>query len=142
LHGDIPTLEALAKVVAAVAPHRRHGADPHPLNRLGQERALRATLIDDPTLIGASQVEAVPSPIVHHNLKDPQPCVARAVIDGRPTTVVVSAGVDLDLVPFATDARLATGNPTRLVVPARDAVPVQAEIAALLDEPIRIVSVG
>ncbi len=142
LHGDVPTVEALATVVAAVTPHRRHGADPHPLNRIGQERALRATLIDDPALIGASQVEAVPSPIVHHNLKDPQPCVARAVIEGRPTTVVVSVGVDLDLVPFATDARLATGDPTRIVVPARDAVPVQAEIAALLTEPIPFAPVG
>ncbi len=64
------------------------------------------------------------------------------MIDGEPTTVVVSTGVDLDLVPFATDARLATGEPTRIVVPSRDAVPVQSEIAALLDEPIPIVPVG
>lgn len=142
LHGDVPTVEALATVVAVVAPHRQHGSDPHPLNRLGQERALRARLIDDPALIGASQVEAVPSPVVRPNPKDPHPCVARAVIDGHPTTLVVSAGVDLDLVPFATDARLATGDPTRIVVPARDALPVQVEIAALLNEPIRIVPVG
>ena len=27
LHGDVPTVEALAKVVAAVAPHREYGAD-------------------------------------------------------------------------------------------------------------------
>ena len=51
---------------------------------------------------------------------------------GGRSTLVVSAGVDLDLVPFATDARLATGDPTRIVVPARDALPVQADIAALL----------
>jgi hypothetical protein len=142
LHGDVPTVEALAAVVAVVAPHRLHGADPHPLNRLGQERVLRARLIDEPALIGATRVEAIASPIVRTNLKDPQPCVARAVIDGRPTTVVISAGVDLDLVPFATDARLATGDPTRIVVPARDAVPVQTEIAALLDDPIPFVPVG
>jgi hypothetical protein len=142
LHGDVPTVEALAKVVAAVAPHRQHGADQHPLNRLGQERALRARLIDDPWLIGASQITALPSPLVRTNLKDPQPCVAQAMIEGRLTTVVVSSGVDLDLVPFATDARLATGDPTRIVVPARDAVPVQHEIAALLGEPMPIIPVG
>lgn len=142
LHGDVPTVEALAKVVAVVAPHRRHGANPHPLNRLGQERVLRARLIDEPGLIGATRVEAVPSPIARSNLKDPQPCVASAVIDGRPTTIVISAGVDLDLVPYATDARVSTGDPTRIVVPARDAVPVQAEIAALLNDPILIVPVG
>ena len=142
LHGDIPTVEALTKVVAAVEPHRQFGAAPHALNRLGQERALRARLIDDPTLIAATGVEAIASPVARANIKDPYPAVARATIDGRPTTVVVSAGVDLDLVPFATDARLATGEPTRIVVPIRDAVPVQSEIAALLTEPIPIVPVG
>ena len=84
----------------------------------------------------------MPSPLVRTNLKDPQPCVAQAMIEGRLTTVVVSSGVDLDLVPFATDARLATGDPTRIVVPARDAVPVQHEIAALLGEPMPIIPVG
>ncbi len=142
LHGDVPTVEALAKVVAAVAPHRRHGADPHPLNRLGREQALRARLIDDPSLIGASEVEALPSPVGRPNLKDPYPCVARATIDGSPTTLVISAGVDLDLVPFATDARLATSHPTRIVLPRRDAVPVQMDIAALLADPMQVVPVG
>jgi len=142
LHGDVPTVKALADVVAAVAPHRRHGADPHPLNRLGREQALRARLIDDPALIGATHVEALPSPLTRPNLKDPYPCVAEASIDGHSVTVVVSAGVDLDLVPFATDARLATGNPTRIVVPARDALQVQTEIVALLREPMEIIPVG
>ncbi len=142
LHGNVPTVEALAKVVAAVAPHRQHGADPHPLNRLGQEQALRARLIDDPAMIGATEVDAIPSPVVRPNLKDPYPCVARAVVDGSAMTVVVSAGVDLDLVPFATDARLATGDPTMIVLPKRDVVPVQVDIAALLAEPMQVVPVS
>lgn len=142
LHGDVPTVDALGKVVAVVAPHREYGADPHPLNRLGQERALRARLIDDPGLIGATQIEPYPSPVARTNLKDSQPCVAHAVIDGHPTIVVVSSGVDLDLIPFATDARLATGYPTRIVLPARDAVPVQTDIAGLLTDPIEIIPVG
>ena len=142
LHGDIPTVEALAKVVAAVAPHRQNGAAPHPLNRLGREQALRATLIDNPGLVGASAVEPLPSPVPRRNLKDPQPSLADALIDGVSFTLVVSAGVDLDVVPFATDGRLATGHPTRIVVPARDAVPVQTEISDLLLEPIPVVPVG
>jgi hypothetical protein len=142
LHGNVPTAEALAKVVAAVSPHRRHGADPHPLNRLGQERALRARLIDDPGLIGATQVEAVESPLARPNVKEPHPCVADALIEGRSVTVVISSGVDLDVVPFATDARLASGDPTRIVLPARDAVPVQSEISALLSDPIEIIPIG
>ena len=142
MHGDIPTVEALAKVVGAVAPHRRDGADPHPLNRLGQEQALRARLIDDPSLIGATEIEAIPSPLGRPNLKDPYPCVARATINGSQATLVISAGVDLDLVPYATDARLATGRPTLIVLPRRDAVPVQLDIAALLVEPMQVVPVG
>ncbi len=142
LHGNVPTVEALAKVVAAVEPHRQHGAAPHPLNRLGQAQALRARLIDEPALIGAARVEARPSPLDRPNVKDPFPCIANAVIDGASLTVVVSTGVDLDLVPYATDARLATGEPTRIVVPARDAVPVQSDIAALLEDPMLIVPVG
>ena len=142
LHGNIPTVEALAKVVAAVEPHRRHDAAPHPLNRLSQAQALRARLIDDPGLIGAARIEARPSPLDRPNLKDPYPCVATASIDGRSVTLVVSAGVDLDVVPYATDARLATGQPTRIVVPARDALPVQSDIVALLKDPMPIVPVG
>jgi hypothetical protein len=142
LHGNIPTVEALAKVVAADEPHRRYGAAPHPLNRLGQAQALRAQLIDDPGLIGAIRIEASPSPLDRPNLKDAYPCVANASIDGRSITLVVSAGVDLDLVPYATDARLATGEPTRIVVPARDAVPVQIDIVELLKDPMLIVPVG
>jgi hypothetical protein len=142
LHGDVPTVQALATVIGAVAPHRQHGADPHPLNRLSQERALRARLIDEPDLVGASVVVAVQSPLARPNLKDPHPCVASAVIDGTQTTLIVSAGVDLDLIPYATDARLAAGGPARVVVPARDALPVQTEIAGLLIEPLPIVRVG
>lgn len=141
LHGNVPTIEALARVVATVEPHRRHGAAPHPLNRLGQAQALRARLIDEPGLIGAVRIEAVPSPLDRPNLKDAYPCVANALIDDRAVTLVVSAGVDLDVVPYATDARLASGDPTRIVVPARDAVPVQADIAALLVDPMPIVPV-
>ena len=142
LHGNVPTVEALSRVVAAVEPHRQHGAAPHPLNRLGQAQALRARLIDEPGLVDAAQIEARPSPLDRPNLKDAYPCVASAMIDGRSVTLVVSSGVDLDLVPYATDARRATGEPTRIVVPARDAVPVQSDIAALLNDPMVIVPVG
>jgi hypothetical protein len=139
LHGDVPTAEALAKVVATVAPHREYGANPHPLNRIGQERALRARLIDDPGVIGASKVVALPSPLARTNLKDPQPCVAHAVIGGDSRTLVISCGVDLDVVPFATDARLITGDPTRIVVPARDEVPILHDVNRLLDDPMAII---
>jgi hypothetical protein len=64
------------------------------------------------------------------------------MIDDRSVTLVISAGVDLDLVPFATDARLATGDETRIVLPERDALPVLTDIAGLLADPIPVVPIG
>src|SRR6478609_8216817 len=48
VHGDLPTVDALTGVVAAVARHRSPGAEPHPLSRLGAERAMRSALIAEP----------------------------------------------------------------------------------------------
>ena len=142
LHGDKPTVEALTGVVEAVSQHRRPGADRHPLNMLAQERALRARLVVDPTLIDATKVAVAEPPVPRPNLKDPVPCVALADVDGAPTAVVCSSGVDLDVVPYALDARAALGvDRTVIVLPARDALPVQQRLAALAQPPVRVVTV-
>jgi hypothetical protein len=141
LHGDRPKVEALAGVVEAVAPHRRPGAAGHPLNRLARSRAVRARLMADPSLIGATSVAPVDPPVPRTNVKDDPPCVALALIGGRPTTVVCSAGVDLDVIPYAADARLVTGAERCIVVvPAGDDLRIQYDLAALLAEPIVIVA--
>ena len=143
LHGDRPTAEALADVVRSVADHRRPGARPHPLNLLAQERALRASLVAQPHLIGATEVTAVAPPVPRANVKDAVPCVATATIDGRPFAVVCSSGVDLDVVPFAIDSRAALGVPDCLVVlPVRDALDIQRRLAAAATPPIAVVTVG
>ncbi len=142
LHGNKPTVVALADVVQAVRAHRRPGADRHPLNMLAQERALRARLVAEPSLIDASSVTVAEPPVPRPNLKDPVPCVALAVIAGVTTAVVCSSGVDLDLVPFAVDARAALGVADAVIVlPARDAIDAQRRLAALATPPIRIVTV-
>ena len=131
LHGDRPTGEALADVVRAVREHRTPGAARHPLNLLAQERALRARLIAEPHLIGATHVRSVMPPTPRPNVKDAVPCVAQATIVGHQVTVVCSAGVDLDVVPFAVDAMAACGTADCLVVlPARDALDIQHRLAA------------
>jgi hypothetical protein len=131
LHGDRPTGEALADVVRAVREHRRPGAARHPLNLLAQERALRAQLIADPSLISASHVRPVAPPILRVNVKDAVPCVAQATIASHQVTVVCSTGVDLDVVPFAVDAMAACGtNECLIVLPARDALDIQYRLAA------------
>jgi|JI10StandDraft_1071094.scaffolds.fasta_scaffold22125_5 hypothetical protein len=143
LHGNKPTAVALAEVVQAVSQHRQPGAPRHPLNMLAQERSLRERLVAHPDLIGAATVVAVEPPLPRPNLKDAVPCVALANIDGEQVAVVCSSGVDLDLVPYAVDARAAAGlSQAVLVVPARDALDAQHRLAALVDPPLRVVTVG
>jgi len=143
LHGNRPTTEALDDVVGSVSAHRQLGAPRHPLNMLAQERALRARLVAEPELIGAASVAATAPPIPRPNLKDPIPCVAVATIDGRSVTVVCSSGVDLDLMPYAIDARAALGtNDCVVVLPVRDALDVQLRLAALASPPLTVLTVG
>lgn len=142
LHGDRPSAPALAEVVHSVSYHRLHGPSGHPLSRLTQERLLRARLADDPALIGATEFHLAAPPVPRPNLKDAVPCVGVAEIGGVRTTVVCTTGVDLDAVPYAVDARIATGaEPCVLVMPRRDALPVQELLAGAVHPPITIVPV-
>lgn len=142
LHGNRPTTEALADVVRSVSTHRQTGAPRHPLNMLAQERALRARLVEEPQLIGATSVVATVPPVPRPNVKDAIPCVAVATVDGRPVVVVCSSGVDLDLVPYAVDARAALGmHHCAVVLPARDALHLQRRLAALAAPPITVLTV-
>ncbi len=56
IHGDVPTPQALAGVVAAVAAARSPGSPGHPLNRLAPERLLRWRLEQEPWLVGMESV--------------------------------------------------------------------------------------
>lgn len=152
LHGDIPPADSLRRIVDVVAQHRRVGAPQHPLNRLAAERFVRWRVIDEPGLVGAAWMDVAEPPVPRLNLKDAVPCVARGVDDdGRTVVAVCASGVDLDLVPYAADARLAVetaepgvGEGTRLVLvtPARDRVRVTDELAGLLRRPVELASVG
>lgn len=141
VHGDVPTIDALADVVAAVAAHRQPGAEPHPLNRIGAERALRAALIGDPARVGATALQPAQPPVPRANVKDPVPCVATGDGPAGPMLVVCSIGVDLDVVPFAVDAWLTHGDRAAEIVvalPARDQLPVTDALAGWARPPIRI----
>lgn len=154
MHGDIPTVDALAGVVDAVRRHRAPSAPQHPLNRLAAERFLRWRLEQEPALVGASRLEAVQPPIARTNLIDTVPCAAVGVdVAGAPLVVVCSTGVDLDVVPYAIDARLAAAAGiadvdrvdvelrTVIAVPARDRLAVTVELAGLLAQPVEVVPV-
>jgi hypothetical protein len=144
VHGDVPVGAALAAVVEKVAAARQPGAPTHALNRMAQERALRAALIENPGRVGAATLAAAAPPVPRANLKDATPCVTAGTgLDGQPVVVVCSVGIDLDLVPFAADARLATHPGARLVlaVPERDAHPVTRALAARLIQPATLTTV-
>lgn len=139
LHGDVPTVEALASVVESVARYRSADAPQHPLNRLGQERHLRWQLEQDPHLIGMSYLEPAQPPIARPNLKDPVPCVAFGVgLDGVASTVVCSVGVDLDLVGFVADVQTMSADPVVVVLRQRDVLPITTELLSHLVDPVEL----
>jgi hypothetical protein len=143
LHGDEPASEALARVADVIRPHRSLEAPPHPLNRLARERLLRWLAVEQPARVGASRLEPVPPPVPRVDLKQPVPCVAMGVDDlGRAVVAVFSTGADLDVIPFAADARLGCDGDARLLVvtPHRDRLKVTRDLAAALRRPADLVS--
>jgi hypothetical protein len=76
-------------------------------------------------------------------MKYPEPCVARGVdAAGAPVAVVISSGVDLDLIPFVADVALSLPDEidrVLIVVPERDLVAATRDLAALLDRPVELI---
>lgn len=137
LHGDVPTVDALADVVRSVRAHRSAGAPQHPLNRLARERFLRWEVSRDPSEFGLRALRPAEPPLPRPNLKDPVPCVAAGDrADGAPVTVVFSSGVDLDLMPFVADVAAMTDDELMVALPTRDLLPVQHELAGMLRRPV------
>ncbi len=144
MRGDRPAPEALRAAVQSVREVRRPAAPTHQVNQLAGERWLRSILVRRPELIGASQLEPVPSPVVRTDLRQLAPAPAAGLDDrGRPLLVVCSTGIDVNLVPAAADARLADGRKPRLVlvVPELDDHPLTRSLAAALREPAEVVAV-
>jgi hypothetical protein len=140
LHGEIPTVDALANIVSTVEAHRSAGSPQHPLNRLGIERFLRWQAEETPALVGCTELTPAEPPVPRPNLKDPVPCVAHGIrADGTTARVVFSSGVDLDVLPFVSDVQSMGDEPVVLVLPERDLLPVVAEAANLLERPVTIV---
>jgi hypothetical protein len=152
IHGDVPARTALAGVVDAVSAARSPDLPGHPLNRLAPERQLRWRLEQEPWLVGMASVRPAEPPVPRRGLKHRSPCTASGQrLDGSETVIVCSVGVDLDLIPYAADARLAAGvgragEPgsveTLVVVPERDLLPVTGELADQLDHSVSLVGLS
>jgi hypothetical protein len=150
LYEGEPVETSLRRVVTEVTMHRSLGAARHPLNQLAKERFLRWHLEQSPEAVGLEYLAPIAGPLARKGLSIATPCSAIGRdLSGRSTLVVCSVGIDLNLVPYAIDARLQeTGidlitdagtrgrgaRPSRLVlvVPSRDLISVQADLAALI----------
>lgn len=121
VHGDLPTDEALSRVVTSVRTHRADGAPPHPLNSFGAERLMRARVIENPSMVNCVSVIAAEPPALRTNVKDAVPCVALGEeADGTRRILVFAHGVNLDVVPFALDAWHRLDRTARITVVLRE----------------------
>ncbi|MGI9603357.1 MAG: hypothetical protein ACR2QE_15835 [Acidimicrobiales bacterium] len=141
-HGD-DLGDRLADALLEVGPHRRAGAEPHPVNRLGRERWLRAGALDDPGSVGLTSLAPVSPAYPRPNLRAPS--VAPAVgpdTEGVPTLVIFTVGVDIDVVPHAADLVAREGaEQVVLAGLARDQLDPIRRLAERLPVPHRFVAV-
>ncbi|MEZ5228242.1 MAG: hypothetical protein R2710_16690 [Acidimicrobiales bacterium] len=136
VHRDLDPDAGLRRAISAVAPHRRPGAPPHPLNRLARERWIRSSILDQPSLIDLISAEPVAPLRPRDTLLGTQPVAAvgrRA--DGAPVVVVCSVGVEVDLAAEAADYRQREDTDAELIVvtPPRDRYPVVERLVERLD---------
>lgn len=135
VHRHEVVTDSLRRVASLVARHRSPGAEPHPLNRLAASRWLRAVLCGRPELVGAARLAAASAPVPRTGVKDDAPAVAYGVDQaGGRLVVVAQVGIDLNVVPFAADARdfLDPDAQLRIVTPARDSHRLLAHMASLV----------
>jgi hypothetical protein len=144
VYGAVPPVSAIEGLVTSVRTHRMPGAPPHGLGRQAQGKLLRDRVLHSPGAVGATELAGVAPPIAVEDRNAPGPAVAYGRdASAKPIVVVFSVGIDLDLVPFAADARLATDSEARLVLamPERDAHPITRRLADRLVAPAEIVTV-
>jgi len=147
VHAETPLATSLARVVATVERHRELGIDPHPLNRLARERLMRWWISQQPDRVGALELQPAEPPVVRRSVAEATPCLAAGRSQGdHGVLAVCSTGVDLDLIPFAADARLRVmaehgsmldvgpddGRRLLVVVPERDRLRLTIDLLGLL----------
>ena len=109
-----PAPEALAGVVAAVTAHRdsrRSGSPAQPAGTRAVPALAARTGAGADRPRRASRRPSRRSRASTSRTEHRAAALGRRADDGRPVVVVTSVGVDLDLIPYAADARLALGGP-------------------------------
>jgi hypothetical protein len=116
VHGGLDIDTRLRWAVSAVTKHRNPTSH-HPLTRVARARWLRAMLLDDPSTVGASELEPVPPLRPAETVLADEPSASLGRLrTGRPIVVVTVSGADLDLVPEAADHRQRSNPDAELVV--------------------------
>jgi hypothetical protein len=136
LHGDTPALDSLARIVEVVRRHRRPGAEPHPLNRLAPERYLRHRLLIDASVV--TDARTVSGVLPRRNLSDPAAAHLLGLVDGVPSLVACTTGVDLGALVEAVDTFHWFGDRVEqlvVAVPVRNRLPVLDAVTALSGVP-------
>jgi hypothetical protein len=144
MHQGEPPTTSLARSVSMVRAERVPGRDVHPLSRLARERWLRRSIVLDPSLVGAAELDPIETTVRRDSVRDVTPAAAAGTsVDGSPLVVVCSTGADLSFVPVAADTRERRDPSAGLVlaVPARDRLPTLDRLAGLLRTPATVVSV-
>lgn len=143
LYPDSSPLDALGRVAATVAEHRRPGAPPHLMNRLVRERWLRAAICRRPELVGLDDAAPVPGVTVRPGLHETVPDAAVGRAGTQRVLVVTSAGIDAEVVTHAA-ALAARDDVERVVVALTEGNDHPAIAAALgwLDRPAETVAVA
>ncbi len=144
VHGDLPPVDQLGRVVEIVREHRQAGAPRHPLNQLVPDRWLRAVLCRDPALVGLASLRPAEGTRPRPNLSERDVAIAPGFdVDSAPVVVACSVGIALDLVPIAADAREAIDPAAHLLlaVPERDDHPTIRQLAARLRAPAEVVTI-
>ena len=143
-HGTVSSVQRIRRVMDVVRQHRRAGAPHHPLNQLARERWLRAHVVAHPDLVGARELAPAPPLRPRAGLTQALPAPAVGVdLEGHPVVIVISVGVDLDLVPEAADLRDRSDPAAGLVivVPERDRIPPLERLVARLERDAHLVGV-
>jgi hypothetical protein len=141
---DESPADSLRRALSVVSERRHAGAPVHPLQLLARERWLRSMVVQDPGLVGATEVEPVEMTVEATGIKDSHPAAAVGRDrHGNPVVVVCSTGVDLGVVPLAADARALHAPAGRLVlaVPPRDRHRATESLMGMLTESAELVAV-
>ena len=143
IHGDLPPAEALATVVDAVRGQPPPGRRRSPAHAAGAG-AMAARRRAPATRAGRRRRARAPRGAPAAAERQGHVAVARRGGQPGASVVACSVGIDLDLVPYAADARLAVDPDARLVlvVPERDAHPVTRALAERLRRPAEVVAVA